>query len=250
MQRDSRPPLLLIPGLSGSGDALAAAATRVFPGFDLIPSFHSIQSPTDRVDDLAERAAALLPAEGSAFVCGESFGGTIALALTRRYPERVRGLILLSTFAHLPRAATAHAQAMVALWANVVRRAPLLAYGARIAGMPGQFGRRVPLDAAWSYLREPLAEGPDYRHKLRLIAAFDARPWLDELRRPSIVVLGPPPTGQHPRRARLRPSRIPRRARSNPRRRRALGPRDRRMNTFKSPLAPTGGESGCEGAEA
>ena len=36
------------------------------------------------------------------FVCGESFGGTVALTLAHAAPERIAGLILFSTFGWYP----------------------------------------------------------------------------------------------------------------------------------------------------
>jgi pimeloyl-ACP methyl ester carboxylesterase len=101
----------------------------------------------------------------------------------------VRGLILLSTFAHLPLASGWRARLFMRFWSQVVERMPLLAYGARIAAMPGQFGRWVPVTSMRTYLRGPLASGPDYRHKVDLIAAFDARPWLNEIPCPSLVLV-------------------------------------------------------------
>src|SRR5205823_5031724 len=102
----------------------------------------------------------------------------------------VRGLILLSTFARHPSAGSARTQFVTRLWAQIVDHAPLAARGGRILGMPGQFGRPVPLAAALSYLNEPLAPGPDYRHKIELLAGFDARPWLGEVCHPCIVLHG------------------------------------------------------------
>jgi pimeloyl-ACP methyl ester carboxylesterase len=40
------------------------------------------------------------------------------------------------------------------------------------------------------YVREPLLSGPEYRRRLGLIASFDARPWLHEIKSPSLVILG------------------------------------------------------------
>jgi pimeloyl-ACP methyl ester carboxylesterase len=58
----------------------------------------SLQGPYS-MDQYADDAAALLDALDfeSAVVCGLSMGGYIALALWRRYPERVRALVLCDT---------------------------------------------------------------------------------------------------------------------------------------------------------
>jgi pimeloyl-ACP methyl ester carboxylesterase len=162
----------------------------MFDGFELTSFEHRAGGLDTTFDDLATRAAALLPEGQRSFVCGESFGGPIALLIARRYPERVAGLILLATFGRLPRAARLHARVGLAIWARLIDHAPALAVGARAIGMPSQFGRRVPLSTIRTYLREPLMTGAEYQHKVRLIAGFDARPWLSEIRCPSIVILG------------------------------------------------------------
>jgi pimeloyl-ACP methyl ester carboxylesterase len=166
------------------------AAATMFPEFTLLPFDHQIAGTQQVLNDLADRAAARLPLDGSGFVCGESFGGTVALTLARRHPERVRGLILLSTFAHHPAAARVHARAIVALWSTFVKGVPILAHAARVVGMPTQFGRVVPLGTVSAYLRQPLMPADEYRAKLRLIAGFDARSWLHQVTCPSVVIHG------------------------------------------------------------
>ncbi len=58
----------------------------------------SVQGPYS-IDQYADDAVALLDALDfeSAVVCGLSMGGYVALALWRRYPSRVRGLVLCDT---------------------------------------------------------------------------------------------------------------------------------------------------------
>jgi aminoacrylate hydrolase len=142
------------------------------------------------VEDLAERAAAFLPANLPGFVCGESFGSAVALTLARRFPERVRGLVVLSGFAHHPTASRVPNRAIVSLWSLCTDHAPLLAHLERIVGMPASLGRPVSPATIRAYLRQPLMPGAEYREKLRLVAGFDARPWLHELECPTIVIHG------------------------------------------------------------
>ena len=182
-------PLLLIPGLSGPSDGLTTAAAKIFPGFERAVFDHRSRECLGGFEELADLAVASLPTDAPMYVCGESFGGPIALTLARRYPTRVRGLILLSTFARLPLAGGWRARMLMPLWSRLVEHMPLLAYGARIAAMPGQFGRWVPVTSMRTYLRGPLASGSQYRHKVDLIAGFDARPWLGELTCPSLVLV-------------------------------------------------------------
>jgi 3-oxoadipate enol-lactonase len=71
-----------------------------------------------RLEDYADDAAALLAALGAnrAAVCGCSMGGYTALAMTRRHPARVSGLLLADTRATAdPDAARASRRAMLEL---------------------------------------------------------------------------------------------------------------------------------------
>ena len=99
------PRVLLIPGLDGDPSLVRAAAAHLFPGMHVLPFGHRTDAMGDGVDGLADRALATLDGDGSdapTFVCGESFGGMVALTLARRHPSRVRGLILLSAFGRYP----------------------------------------------------------------------------------------------------------------------------------------------------
>jgi pimeloyl-ACP methyl ester carboxylesterase len=183
-------PLLLIPGLVGSVAGLTTAAVKAFPSFTRVAFNHRDGQRRRSFEELAELALESLPTDEPAYICGESFGGPIALTLARRHPERVRGLILLATFAYLPLAQSWRARVLMPIWSQLIERAPVLAYSGRVAAMPGQFGRLVPASTILGYLREPLASGPDYQQKVKMIARFDARPWLHEVTSPSIVILG------------------------------------------------------------
>ena len=186
----AEPPLLLIPGLSGSCTALVNAARSMFADFRLIPFDHAVAGTRSTIDDVADAALAELPTTEPTYVCGESFGGTVALAIARRHPQRVCGLILLSTFAHHPRARSFSARDITRIWAASVARAPLLAHAERVAGLPAAFGRPVGRAAIWAYLHQPLMPAAEYHAKLSLIAEFDARSWLGEVTQPSLVIVG------------------------------------------------------------
>src|SRR5947209_4503250 len=97
-----KPRLLVIPGLDGDPRLLRSAAADLFSAFRPLWFDHSLDDLSGGLDGVADRALALLDADDEAdqpaYVCGESFGSTVALSLAHRYPERVRGLILLSAF--------------------------------------------------------------------------------------------------------------------------------------------------------
>lgn len=94
------PRVLIIPGLDGSTGLWRSVATTVLPGLRPLWFDHSQDRAADGFDGLAQRALEVLDADNDcgapAYICGESFGGPVALTLARQNPHRVRGLILLS----------------------------------------------------------------------------------------------------------------------------------------------------------
>src|SRR5205814_1395839 len=92
------PRVVIIPGLNGHPWLLMRYAPLLFPGWQAVAFNHHLDLAQDGVSGLASRALELIDPDEPAFVCGESFGGTVALTLARHAPERVRGLILFSAF--------------------------------------------------------------------------------------------------------------------------------------------------------
>ena len=100
-------PLLLLMGLGASGDKWQRNAEEYKKHFTCIIPDNRGAGRSGKPDcdsysviDMAEDTVAILDALGynSVFVNGISMGGAIAMELAIRYPERVRGLILTSTF--------------------------------------------------------------------------------------------------------------------------------------------------------
>lgn len=84
------------PQLSGLADTAQILAPDL-PGFGSSPAAPEAQAS---VDQLAHACMAALDAQGiigPAVIGGLSMGGYIALAIARLYPQRLRGLMLLST---------------------------------------------------------------------------------------------------------------------------------------------------------
>jgi pimeloyl-ACP methyl ester carboxylesterase len=191
----SRPRALVIPGLNGSPDLLMAAAPRLFPGLRALPFDHRRELAEGGVEGLAGRALAVLDADPGgdepAYVCGESFGGTIALTLARRYPARVRGLILFSAFGRYSPRLARGGRVGLACWRLL---------GDRVAGgvlrvsrplrAPGTLGFRFSRRDLRNYLRETDGHPPAYRSKCDASLRFDARPWLGSLACPTMILTG------------------------------------------------------------
>jgi pimeloyl-ACP methyl ester carboxylesterase len=147
------------------------------------------------LDGLSERALAVLDADveadAPAIICGESFGGTAALTLARRHPARVRGLILLSTFAHYPPGLTPARQLGLSLWRLIGDRgADHVLRLWRLLSLPLALGIPWSRDIARLYLRRSPLHLPGYRVKCEAALRFDARPWLDSITCPTLVLTG------------------------------------------------------------
>lgn len=189
------PRVLIVPGLNGHPGLLMRAAPQLFPHWRAVAFNHHVDLALGGVEGLAERALATLDADSEgaepAFVCGESFGGTIALTLAHRHPERIRGLILLSTFGWHPSELARRGSAALAVWSFLGHRVHASVYRAgRLASMPTQLGLRFPRDLFVDYISRPRAHVAAYRAKAEISLTFDARPWLGEIDVPTFVLTG------------------------------------------------------------
>ncbi len=187
--------MLVIPGLDGDPCLMRAAAPQLFPGMHVLPFEHRMDSMADGVDGMADRALATLDDDDSSdpptLVCGESFGGTVALTLARRYPTRVHGLILLSAFGRYPLISPWTRWLGPRLWAGLSGlsvRSVLRLW--RLLALPGTLGLACSRELARLYIRRPLPHLPFYRAKWELSVAFDARPWLGSIVCPTFVLTG------------------------------------------------------------
>ncbi len=94
-----RIPIVLLPGMDGTGELLDAVARRLSPSRPV----HIVSYPLDEPLGYAELTAftaTRLP-EGRFAILGESFSGPIAIEIAAREPRTV-GLILASSFARHP----------------------------------------------------------------------------------------------------------------------------------------------------
>jgi 3-oxoadipate enol-lactonase len=115
-----------------------------------------------------------------AVLVGRSMGGAVALACARAQPQRVRALVLVATAARF-----ALPPPMLDTWRDVMR-----------GRIPQPFTREMVSPAAdMATVRELWMEqvktDPRVRyHDLCACNDFDARPWIGELRVPTLVVAG------------------------------------------------------------
>src|SRR5437868_13769246 len=128
---------------------LLGAAPLLFPRWRAVAFNHHLDQAERGIPGLARRALAVVGehSDEQVVVCGESFGGTVALTLARLRPERVKGLILLSTFGWHPSMLARHGAGALAVWSFLGHRVGNTVYRAgRVASLPTQLGLRFPGD--------------------------------------------------------------------------------------------------------
>jgi pimeloyl-ACP methyl ester carboxylesterase len=191
------PRVLVIPGLNGHPGLLMGATPTLFPNWRPIAFNHHLDQAGGGVEGLAQRALSVLAdhheggADAPVFVCGESFGGTVALTMAHLEPRRVAGLILFSTFGWHPSMLARRGAGALAVWSFLGHRLNDSAYRAgRLASVPSQLGLRFSGDLLHSYIWRPRAHMAAYRTKAELSLRFDARPWLHTLECPTFVLTG------------------------------------------------------------
>jgi pimeloyl-ACP methyl ester carboxylesterase len=184
--------VLVIPGLNGHPGLLMSAAPLLFPPAWRATAFnHHVDLATDGVEGLAERALRVIETDEPVIVCGESFGGTVALTLAHLHPERVSGLILFSAFGWHPSNLARRGARVLAVWSFLGGRVNDTLYRAgRVASLPSQLGVRFPRHLLRRYLARPRAHVAAYRTKAELSLTFDARPWLPGVATPAFVLTG------------------------------------------------------------
>lgn len=187
--------VLVIPGLDGDTSLLTMVAPRLFGGMRVLTFDHRFDTMEDGVEGLAERALAVLDSDGESvapvLVCGESFGGTAALTLARRHPERVDGLILLSSFGWYPKMFACVPRLHLHLWRILGDRwARRWLRGWRPLTLPAALGWGCPSEVVHAYLRRPPIDVASYCAKCEIALRFDARPWLDAIQCPTLILIG------------------------------------------------------------
>ena len=91
-------PVLLLPGTLCTGaifDQQVKALQTFAPSVDVVQFRHE-----NTIEDMAETVLKRIPQGDEAAVAGFSMGGMVAMALARKYPERVAKLALLNSNSH------------------------------------------------------------------------------------------------------------------------------------------------------
>ncbi len=191
------PPVVMVHGLMASGEMFRWLAEPLAARFRLIvpdlpghgrsrtvPGPYTVEAMTARLVAALDRQGI-----GEAHLMGYSHGGAVAQQVAREAPHLVRSLALVATYAH--NTATLREKAEGWLAPHLVRLLGMRRFAALLA-RPGT-GGGVPLTAdqvVW--LREII--GGNATAALAQAAAdrsrFDSRPWLRQLRVPTLVISG------------------------------------------------------------
>jgi pimeloyl-ACP methyl ester carboxylesterase len=194
MQTRGAPRVLVIPGLNGDPGMLMRAAPLLFPAWHPVVFNHHRDAAYGGVEGLAERALKCLGDDGDpgpVYVCGESFGGTVALTLAHVAPERVAGLILFSTFGWYPSTLARRGAGALAVWSFLGGRVGGSMYHAgRLVSVPTQLGLHFSPEVFRGYVDRPRSDVDAYRTKAQLSLTFDARPWLGTIETSAFVLTG------------------------------------------------------------
>ena len=118
-------------------------------------------------------------------VLGYSQGGAVALQIAHDHPERVRRLVLVNTFAHNGLTIGERLENRVSLWAL-----QLLGTGTLARIVAGEGKPLTPEQAR--RLREMMASSNRKRsvEEMRAMISFDARPWLEAIPSPALIIRG------------------------------------------------------------
>ena len=194
------PPLVLLPPLPGYKEAWIAVAHRLAARFrvvtlDLRSTFAGAPSWEALVADLARVAEAFAP--GAAVVVGHSLGGALAQRWALSRPERVRALVLSSSF---PRVGSTRGQ-----WRKRYLEQSLVLASQRWLPEPlaASLARRLAARGAWVYdprcderilafVRHGIRSVPIglARQRVRLAFAHDTRAQLSRIAVPTLLVVG------------------------------------------------------------
>lgn len=89
------PKLIYLPGMDGTGDLFYRQTTRLSTSFEVQPfTFNGLVKPS--WEQLVTTVVNQHLQEEPAILCGESFGGCLALTLASLFPHLVAGLILIN----------------------------------------------------------------------------------------------------------------------------------------------------------
>lgn len=184
----SGPPLVLVPGMDGTGDLfyrqvpLLARRYRVgrYALRDDAPNMETL------VADLAEVVRGTAPGGKPAVIVGESFGGTVALSFALARPDLVAALVIINSFPRFLPQGRLH----LAIWVLGALPFPWQAMSLvrRLTGfrLHSRYTHRREIRRFLELTAATTRRG--YLSRLRILRDYDVRERLREIRVPTLFV--------------------------------------------------------------
>lgn len=184
--RGNGPPLVLVPGMDGTGRLFYAQEPLLAPTFR-VATFSLRESAAEMdilIDDLARVVRAMTPDAQPAIICGESFGGAVSMRFAVRHPELVRGLVVINSFAHFRPQHRLNA-ALLGLrlipWGTMALVRRLTAFR-----LHSRYTHKTELRRFHREMKFTTKEG--YLNRLRILKQYDMRPHLQDIHAPTLFV--------------------------------------------------------------
>lgn len=181
-----RPPLVLLPGMDGTG----LLFYRQVPPLEQRFTVHAqrLSDRADRMETLVEDLRAelerLVPDRTPVVLVGESFGGALALSFALAHPSRVRALVIVNSFPYFaPKVRLRLAIAGLSLFPWGVMRVVRRATAWR---MHSRHTRPDDLRTFLRLMRQTTRVG--YVNRLRILTRYDVRARLREIQVPTLLL--------------------------------------------------------------
>lgn len=184
---DERPVLLYLPGMDGSGKLFFVQESRLAPYCDV----RSLSIPLDDQGDwesLLDRVYALLPEDGRPVIlCGESFGGCLALQAAVRRPESFSRLVVVNPASSWRRQTwLVQSSHWLSLLPNVSLSVATLVFLPFLSAV----NRLTPADRRTLLTTMRLVSQQTILHRLHLLEHFDLDRQLEGLTMPVLLLGG------------------------------------------------------------
>lgn len=180
-----RPPLILVPGIDGTG----ALFYRQVPGLERRFAVRTTRHRDDArrmeelVDDLHAEVLRAAPGGEPVSLLGESFGGALTLSYALTHPQRVERVVILNSFAHFE-------QARLWLGYQLLRALPWevmhLVRRINARRMHSPHTERDEIRRFHELMRATTREG--YLSRMRMLLDYDIRPHLPGLAAPALFL--------------------------------------------------------------
>jgi pimeloyl-ACP methyl ester carboxylesterase len=178
--------VILVPGMNGTGELFYRQVPRLERSYRV--ATYSLREDADDLDllaaDLARIVETVAPDDRCATVVGESFGGAVALTFALDYPERVRSLVILNSFAHFAPQFRLHL-AIAGLGLLPWGMMPLVRHLTAFR-LHSRHTHRAEVKQFIQLTTRASRDG--YISRLKLLTRYDVRDRLHEIRRPTLFL--------------------------------------------------------------